>query len=103
MMIVKWLDFLVKHGQTLKWVTLAFMLGLVVIDLVLPSAYDRFVWETWGGFGALFGSLACLILIVGAKALGFGLVYRSENYYQDELEGSEMSGDPREQEERDNA
>lgn len=103
MMIVKWLDFLVKHGRTLKWVTLAFMVALVAIDLVLPSAYDRFVWESWGGFGALFGGLACLILIGGAKALGFGLVYRAEDYYRHELDGREMSGDPREQEERDNA
>ncbi|MCP1727068.1 hypothetical protein J2T60_001033 [Natronospira proteinivora] len=101
-MIVKLLDMLVRHGAVLKWATLGFMLTLVIIDLILPSAYDRFVWETWGGFGAFFGIVASLILILLAKGLGFGLVYRSEDYYDEELKGREMSGDPRaEDEEKD--
>ncbi|MEA5444581.1 hypothetical protein VCB98_01970 [Gammaproteobacteria bacterium AB-CW1] len=99
-MIVKFLDMLVRHGTLLKWATLAFMAVLVIVDLILPSAYDRFAWESWGGFGAFFGIVASLILIALAKGLGFGLVYRSEDYYDDELEGREMSGDPRDEDER---
>jgi len=99
-MIVKLLDILVRNGALLKWALLGFMAVLVITDLILPSDYDRFAWESWGGFGALFGGVACLILIAGAKALGFGLVYRSEDYYDNELDGHEMSGDPRNEEEQ---
>jgi len=99
-MIVKLLDMLVRHSTLLKWGLLGFMAALVVTDLILPSDYDRFAWESWGGFGAFFGALACLILIAGAKGLGFGLVYRDENYYDNELDGHEMRGDPRTDSER---
>ncbi|RDB43512.1 hypothetical protein DU490_07230 [Halomonas sp. DQ26W] len=84
-MLVKLLDLLVRHARWLKRVVLAAMAGLVIADLLSPAGYDRFVWESWGGGGALFGVLACLSLIGLAKALGLGLVYRREAYYDDEL------------------
>jgi hypothetical protein len=85
-MITKLLDLLVRNASRLKWTLLAAMVALVMADLVIPTGYDRFVWESWGGFGALFGILACLALIGLAKGLGFGLVYRREDYYEEELE-----------------
>ncbi|AMD01295.1 hypothetical protein [Halomonas chromatireducens] len=84
-MLVKLLDRLVRNATRLKRTLLAAMAALVIADLLIPSGYDRFPWETWGGFGALFGVLACLILIGLAKALGLGLVYRRESYYDNEL------------------
>ncbi len=84
-MLVKLLDALVRNAGWLKWVLLAAMVALVIADLLIPTGYDRFVWESWGGFGALFGALACLTLIALAKGLGFGLVYREKDYYKDEL------------------
>lgn len=84
-MLVKLLDRLVRNATRLKWTLLAAMAALVIADLLIPSGYDRFAWESWGGFGALFGALACLILIGLAKALGLGLAYRREGYYDDEL------------------
>lgn len=84
-MLVKLLDSLVCNAAWLKWVLLAAMGAMVAADMLIPTGYDRFVWESWGGFGALFGALACLILIALAKGLGFGLVYRRKDYYEDEL------------------
>ena len=85
-MLTRLLDLLVNNAGWLRWVLLAAMGGLVIADLLIPTGYDRFVWESWGGFGALFGVLATLVLVVLAKGLGFGLAYRAEDYYDDELE-----------------
>lgn len=84
-MIIKLLDLLVRKARWLKRGLLVAMLALVIADLLIPTGYDRFAWESWGGFGALFGALACLVLIGLAKGLGHGLVYRREDYYEEEL------------------
>lgn len=84
-MLVRLLDLLVNNATRLKWGLLAVMVALVLTDVLIPTGYDRFAWESWGGFGALFGALACLILIGLAKGLGLALVYRREDYYDDEL------------------
>ncbi|MCG6657684.1 hypothetical protein HOP52_07925 [Halomonas campisalis] len=85
-MLVKLLDLLVHNASRLKGALLVAMAALIIADLLIPTGYDRFVWESWGGFGALFGALACLTLIGLAKGLGFGLVYRRDDYYEEELE-----------------
>ena len=84
-MLTRLLDLLVRNAGWLRWVLLAAMGALVIADLLISTGYDRFVWESWGGFGALFGVLATLVLIALAKGLGFGLAYRTEDYYDDEL------------------
>lgn len=79
----KWLEYLVERRQTLTRITLAVMGLLVVADIVVPSDYDRFFWETIGGFGAFYGLVSCVLIIVVSKALGYGLLYRPEDYYDD--------------------
>lgn len=82
MFIAKWLEFLVEHARVVRWSVLIVMAALVLTDILLPSAYDRFVWESIGGFGAFYGLLGCALLIVLAKGLG-KLIQRSEDYYHD--------------------
>jgi hypothetical protein len=77
------LEFLVRHVTAVKWVVCAAMAGLVVADFLLPSGYDRFPWESIGGFGAFYGFVSCVLIIVVAKALGNLLLYRGEDYYDD--------------------
>ena len=79
----KFLEYLVERRRVLSWIMLAIMAGLVVLDIVLPSHYDRFPWESIGGFGAVYGFLACTIIIVVSKALGYALLNRPEDYYDD--------------------
>ncbi len=83
MTLGKWLEVLVNNGVVLRRIMYVFLAGLVIADLLIPSSYDRFPWESWGGFGAAYGFLGCLLLIGIAKALGHWLVYRSEDYYDD--------------------
>ena len=82
MIIGRWLQCLVEHARILRWCVLAVMAALVLTDIILPSAYDRFVWESIGGFGAFYGLVGCAVLITLAKGLGL-LIQRSEDYYDD--------------------
>ncbi len=79
----RWLQVLVDNSHILRRVMYVLLAGLVVADLIIPSAYDRFPWESWGGFGALYGFAACIVIIAVAKALGYLLVYRGEDYYDE--------------------
>lgn len=75
------LQALVERGPLLRrlmWVVLA---GLVIADLLIPSKYDRFPWEGIGGFGAFYGFMSCVVIVVVSKALGYLALYREEDYY----------------------
>lgn len=89
------LETLVARRHTLRRIALAAMALLVVADLLVPSGYDRFWWESVGGFGALYGLVSCVLIIVVSKALGYALLYRPEDYYRDEQIGTaDEGGDP---------
>lgn len=86
----RFLEYLVEHSKLLSWVILALMAALVVADILIPAAYQRFPWDGIGGFGALYGFVSCVLIILVSKALGYLLLYRSEDYYDDELEGNPL-------------
>lgn len=79
----KILQYLVERSRLLSWIMLAIMAGLVVADFLVPSHYDRFFWESIPGFGAVYGFVACVVIIIVSKALGYLLLYRPEDYYDD--------------------
>lgn len=86
----KLLEALVVRKTLLKrlmWIVLA---GLVIADLLIPSKYDRFPWESIGGFGAFYGFISCVLIVVVSKALGYLALYRDEGYYG-EAEGGRPS------------
>ena len=78
----------------LMWVVLA---GLVIADVMIPSKYDRFPWESIGGFGAFYGFMSCVLIVVVSKALGYLALYREEDYYGEPGRGT---GAPVEQKEQ---
>jgi len=78
------LQALVRHQRLLTWLVLAIMAGLVIADLIIPAAYQRYPWDGIGGFGALYGLASCILIIVVSKALGYAFLYKPENYYEDE-------------------
>ena len=83
MKIGKFLEFLVSKTRTLRWIMYGILALLVVLDLLTPSKYQRFPWDDIGGFGAVYGFVSCVLIIVVSKALGYALLYRSEDYYKD--------------------
>ena len=65
------------------WIGSGVVLGLLVLlELVLPTE-GRFGVDDWPAFGAVFGFLSCLAMVVMAKGLGV-LLKRPDSYYQDD-------------------
>jgi uncharacterized membrane protein len=96
----KFLEYLVKNARTLTWMMLALMAALVIADVLIPTGYGRFPWDTIGGFGAFYGFVSCVLIIVVSKLLGYALLYRSEDYYNDALPRDETSDQPAQTAER---
>ncbi len=80
----KLLEALVQRGPLLKRLMWIVLIGLVIADIIIPSKYDRFPWESIGGFGAFYGFMSCVVIVVVSKALGYLMLYRKEGYYDDD-------------------
>jgi hypothetical protein len=77
-------DHWLVQGATIRWLWRIFIVVLavtVLAQLILPVK-GYFGIDGWFGFGAFYGFLACLAMVLVAKALGF-LLKRDEDYYQD--------------------
>jgi hypothetical protein len=75
-------DHWLTRPKTIRRLWIAFIVvlaGLVLLDIVVLHD-THFYLETIFGFGAWFGFLTCIALIVFAKALGVFLK-RTDTYY----------------------
>ncbi len=77
----RWLD---DFGNVKKLVkTFAAICGLLFLaDLVYHRHYER-SWEGFFGFYAIYGFVACLVLVLAAKEMRKVLM-RKKDYYDDE-------------------
>jgi hypothetical protein len=64
----------------LLWVVFITVLGLTVLAQFVIKVKGYFVIDGWFGFGALFGFLACVAMVLVAKLLG-RFLKRDEDYY----------------------
>lgn len=73
------------RAETIRklWRLLVAVLAAVVLAGLLVPQEAHFDVERWFAFYASFGFVACVLLIVLAKALG-ALLKRPDTYYDDE-------------------
>ena len=73
-----------KENIKKLWVSsIVLLVCLVLVQLFFPIK-GHFEVESWIGFGAWFGFIACILMILFSKVLGL-VVKKSEDYYvQDE-------------------
>ena len=64
----------------LLWRVFAAVLALTVLAQLVISVKGYFGVDGWFAFGAVFGFLSCLAMVLVAKGLGFFLK-RDEDYY----------------------
>ena len=63
------------------WIfSILLLASLVLIQIILPIK-GHFEVENWIGFGAWFGFIVCILMILFSKILGY-VVKRSEDYYE---------------------
>lgn len=77
-------DHWLVRASTIRWlwiISIIVLILTVVAQLFLPVK-GYFGFDSWIGFGALYGFLACLAMVLLAKALGY-VLKRHENYYLD--------------------
>jgi hypothetical protein len=67
----------------------AFYLGLVasvaaeiVLPLVLDGEHGHFAFESFPGWGSLYGFLSCVAIILVSKLIGKAGLVRREDYYE---------------------
>jgi hypothetical protein len=94
----RFLEAMVRRSRLLSRIMLALMAALVIADLAIPTGYDRFFWERLGGAGAVYGLFACVVIVVVSKFLGYKLLYRPEDYFDNERKANTLIGDPKSRE-----
>lgn len=65
------------------WRGFLVVLALTVIAGTLVDLHPHFEVEKWFGFNAVYGFLACLAMIVGAKVLGL-ILKKPDTYYAED-------------------
>lgn len=75
-------DHWLVHPTTIRrlWQVSAAGLLLIVLLQIAIKVKGHFVLDGWFGFGALFGFLSCVAMVLVAKALG-PLLKRPTTYY----------------------
>ena len=69
-----------ENIKKLWFFSILLLASLVLIQIILPIK-GHFKVESWIGFGAWFGFIACILMILFSKILGY-VVKRSEDYYE---------------------
>ena len=64
------------------WWVFSAVLAATVLAQLLFYVKGYFVVDGWFGFGAVFGFLSCLLMVLFAKALGV-LLKRPNDYYRE--------------------
>ena len=79
-------DHWLVRPATIRWIwriSIAVLAITVLLQLVI-KVKGYFGADGWLGFGAAFGFLSCLAMVLVAKGLGF-VLKRDENYYRRDL------------------
>ena len=66
----------------LLWVIFILVLAATVLAELLVERHPYFAVEKLFGFGAWYGFLSCVVLVLFSKALGF-VLKRPDTYYDD--------------------
>lgn len=90
-----WFD----RKENVKKVLVGLYIGcglLLLIDLIFRIVgFDKhpyFKWEQWPGFYAVYGFVACVLLVLVSKYILRPLVMRGEDYYEKLEKKSEEKG-----------
>ena len=79
-------DHWLVRPETIRWIwriSIVVLAITVLLQLVI-KVKGYFGIDGWIGFGAAYGFLSCLVMVLVAKGLGF-VLKRDEDYYQGDL------------------
>ncbi len=82
-MIVRCIAWLRGHYRAVRAAFFCLLGLLILADLLVPRHHVYFLGDEIPGFWAVFGLLACLLIILVSKWLGQVWLFRPEDYYED--------------------
>jgi hypothetical protein len=86
MKLLKLIEFLRNRLKTVIWVCISLLVVLVVLDAI-PGIVDKEHAHTkaehFPAFWAVFGFVACVLIIIGSKAFGHAGIMTREDYYDE--------------------
>lgn len=84
-------DHWLVRPQTIRrlWIAFVAILAATVIAQFFIPVKGYFGPDGWFGFGAVFGFLSCLVMVLVARVLGFVLKRKEDYYTGDSKEGGD--------------
>ena len=80
-MILQWIEFLRSHMSGLKKVLIAYLIALVLFDVLLSRAHAHYLIDKIPAYWTLFGGIGCFILIRVAKGIAHLFLGKDEDFY----------------------
>jgi hypothetical protein len=80
-MILKWIEFLRAHMGGLKKVLIAYLIALVLFDVLLSRAHAHYLIDKIPAYWTLFGIIGCFVLIKVAKGIAHLFLGKDEDFY----------------------
>lgn len=71
-----------KKVDKFKKAVYVFMGLLFIYDVFMPRHHEFFIWDKVPGVNALYGLVACLVVIVFSKGIGKWLLQKKEDFYE---------------------
>ena len=77
-------QYLFDNPKNVQRVLYGLFASLILLLAVEPFVHKHpyFAWENWFGFYAIFGFVACVLLVLAAKFILRPLVKREEDHYE---------------------
>ncbi|HLA47922.1 MAG: hypothetical protein A3I04_01965 [Nitrospinae bacterium RIFCSPLOWO2_02_FULL_39_110] len=83
-MIKRFIDF-IDNAENIKKTRKLFYIILILVifsDFFVHREHAAFFWDKIPGWGALYGFISCVLIIIVSKFIGHqGGVMKDENYY----------------------
>ena len=69
--------------KTMKRIAYAVLILIILIDFFIPRYEIHFYGDRIPGFWSLFGFVACILIILISKWIGYLGIMQDENYYNE--------------------
>lgn len=69
--------------KKLKIFCYVFLALIALADMLIPSHHVYFWWDEIPGFNAVFGLLACVLIVFVSKFIGHLGIMQSEDFYKE--------------------
>lgn len=87
-MIVRFIGWARRRMTLVIFVCYAVLGLLILIDIGIPRHHPHFLGDIIPGFWAGFGLFACILIILFSKWLGNKILFRPDDYYENDKEES---------------